>query len=128
MPIVIISDMQQKQTIQRLVNDPEIGPNVIVPAFDLPNAQRTLVSDMILAAKSSIFVGPRVSSMTVIIGQMRAAQGASLETNKIFVRKTNSSTILSSFTVVGDYEICGECIFYCNVTATDMCGHKPVYA
>lgn len=125
--IVVISDMQQKEHLIRLKQDPELGPNVIIPAVDLPHVKRSLVSDMMMAAKSKIFIGPRVSSMSVIIGQMRATLGADLQTNKIFVRESMPT---ASSMVTGDskYDICGKCIFYCDNTASRFCGFRPIYA
>ena len=125
--IVVISDMQQKEHLIRLKQDPELGPNVIIPAVDLPRVKHSLVGDMMIAAKSKVFIGPRVSSMSVIIGQMRAALGADLQTNKIFVRESTSA---ASSAVTGDskYDICGNCIFYCNNTDNSICGFRPINA
>ena len=124
-PIVVISDMQMIQTLLRLKQDPELGPNVIIAALDLPDIKRSLVSDMMMAVKSKVFIGPRVSSMTVIIGQMRVALGADTQTNKVFVRESTSASVASG---AEKYEVCGDCIFYCNSTTSNICGFKAIYA
>ena len=66
--------------------------------------------------------------MSVIIGQMRVALGADLETNKIFVRESVASTS-TALTIVDDnkYDVCGKCVFYCNTTATSICGFQPIH-
>ena len=108
MPVVVISDMQTPDTIAALENDEEIGKMVIV------SRERTMLSDMMIAAHSDIFVGVRISSMACIIGQMRVALGHDPQTNFIYVDE--------------DLHICGECIFFCNETVTNICGKNIVYA
>ena len=76
--------------------------------------ERTMLSDMMIAAHSDIFVGVRISSMACIIGQMRVALGHDPQTNFIYVDE--------------DLHICGECIFFCNETVTNLCGKNIVYA
>lgn len=123
-PIVVISDMQRKQPLQKLVSDPEIGGNVIVTSWNFPPAPTAtaIVQDMMIAAKGDFFLGPRVSSMTVMIGIMRVAMGARPQTNLVYVREKRPLFSDSSF------EVCEDCIFYCNGQENDICGKSPVYA
>ena len=70
-PIVIVTDLQQRKVLDALRNDSEIGPCVIVPALDrtiFAASSSTAQNDMVLAANSAIFVGTRASTMSKMIG------------------------------------------------------------
>jgi hypothetical protein len=127
-PIVIISDMQSPAIPERLKADPEIGPNVIVPVWDFPANFKSWKSrvqdDMAVAINSKFFIGPRGSSMTVMIGLARVALGADLLSNLIYVEAKKSPVEEAQ----ESYEICEKCIFHCNKTISDICGEYPIYA
>lgn len=109
MPIVVISDMQQKDALAELQRDPEIGRQVIIPALDTTNFGRSsfIASDMVLAAKSDVFVGTRASTMAHVIGYMRIGNGADPQSNFVFVDQRSDEQL----------DVCGDCIFFCNSTA-----------
>jgi hypothetical protein len=81
-----------------------------------------VVDDMMLATMSDYFIGPRVSSMSLMIGMMRvAAMGADPQTNLIFVKER-----VSIFGFLGpvQYTVCRHCVFYCDPTISDICGAR----
>lgn len=126
-PIVVIHDNKSNLYLRYLMQDPAIGPNIIVPAhpswnFSVPKAS-SVVQDMMIAARSEFFIGPRVSSMSVMIGMMRVAMGANPDTNLVYVRERKP------FLFNASWEVCGECIFFCNSKVhSRMCGASPIYA
>jgi len=132
-PIVVISDMQNNATIHSLKKDPELGPWIIVPTWDLQSnnnqteGHELVWQDMVLAAMADVFIGVRVSSMSVIIGQMRAALGFDLSTNYIYTHSekigfpTNESRQLR-------WSVCGECIFLCDEAIYSRCGRRKILA
>jgi len=127
-PIVIISDMQMQFALKMLQEDPDIGPNVIIPQLGFQSTMTTrqsVVSDMMIAARSHVFIGPRVSSMTVIIGQMRVALGADPATNLIYLKQQNTPHEEEEEDV---FDVCGDCVFFCNQTEPGICGVRPIYA
>jgi hypothetical protein len=120
MPIVVISDMQNQTILDNLLANEEIGKHIIVPAlnpkFDFINFP---ASDMMIAVMSDFFVGPRVSSMTVMIGLIRAVLGADLQSNYIYVTQRPAESTDRQF------DVCGECIFNCE-KGSAICGESNI--
>jgi hypothetical protein len=126
-PIVVISDMQQIEPLEKLLSDPEIGSNVIISSSAFPRSSPAtdVIQDMMVAIHSDFLIGPRVSSMTLMIGMMRVAMGAHPRTNLVYVREKKEKRFLvfekSSF------EVCGDCIFFCDGRNNTICGKSTVY-
>merc|ERR1712194_104172 len=72
-PIVIISDNQEgsKQVLDRLLEDPDIGPMVRV----VPKGPRWKGGDMTLAVMANVFIGHPSSTWSVFITNSRVALG-----------------------------------------------------
>ena len=70
-PIVIIGDNKNFEAMQRLLDDPEIGPNIVfVPKSAVWNG-----GDMTLAIMSNVFIGNPASSFSGFIAKSRLALG-----------------------------------------------------
>jgi hypothetical protein len=106
LPIVFISDGQNKDVLTNLKNDPDIGQSVIVPrdiveqTSNSDNNQNKSYddivlwwtqpwSDMMIAIHSDIFIGTRASSFATIVGLLRIAIGKDPKTNYIYTEQRN---------------------------------------
>ena len=70
-PIVVIGDGQSVEAIQRLLDDPEIGPRIVfVPEEAVWNG-----GDMTLGVMSNVFIGNPASSFSGFIAKSRLALG-----------------------------------------------------
>jgi hypothetical protein len=118
----VISDMQNRTIIDDLLNDSEIGRHVIAPALDSKFKKTDVASDFVIAAMSDIFVGTRVSSMAVMIGVTRVVLGADPQSNYVYVKQRPSNSTNQQF------EVCGECVFFCNGTESTLCGNGEIHA
>ena len=127
MPIVLVGDGQNEQVPKKLREDSEIGPRLIVAA-DLPTIEDNNIgplNDMVLAMNSEIFIGTRVSSMSLIIAQVRVFLGADPQSNFVYTWRKNSTERGTEASI----EVCGDCIWLCNVTQSDVCGGgMPLFA
>lgn len=108
--VVVITDMQNEQVIQRLKNDVEIGEHIVAPALDIKgwNHDTHPATDMMVAIESDAFAGTRVSTMAIMIGMARVAIGKDPLTNLIYVDK--------------DLNVCKDCLYYCNEKRSSLCG------
>jgi hypothetical protein len=70
-PIVIITDNQNHEAIQRLLDDPEIGPKITL----LPREVSWSGGDMTLGVMSNVFIGNPASSFSSFIAKSRMALG-----------------------------------------------------
>jgi hypothetical protein len=70
-PIVIISDDQSQEAVQRLLDDPEIGANIIL----VPREASWRGGDMTLGIMSNVFIGNPASSFSGFIAKARLALG-----------------------------------------------------
>ena len=70
-PIVIISDGQHQDAIQRLINDSEIGPKITL----VPQESSWKGGDMMLGILSNVFIGNPASSFSSFIAKSRLAMG-----------------------------------------------------
>ena len=70
-PIVVIGDGQNIEAVQRLLDDPEIGPQIVfVPEEAVWNG-----GDMTLGVMSNVFIGNPASSFSGFIAKSRLALG-----------------------------------------------------
>lgn len=70
-PIVIISDGQHQDAIQRLIDDSEIGPKITL----VPQESSWKGGDMMLGILSNVFIGNPASSFSSFIAKSRLAMG-----------------------------------------------------
>ena len=135
-PVVFISDGQRREVLSHLQQDPDLGHRLIVPKTTLSSNNKNiggydqLWSDTFLALKSAAFVGPRVSTMSTMIGMARVLLGADPSTNYIHVIRRElppaSPDVASMKNQLEHpiFDICTDCIFYCNVTKSALCGDE----
>ena len=79
--ILMITDGQNKQVIDRLQNDPIIGKNFVV----VPDDISTMSGDIMLGILSSVFIGNPSSSFSQYITQVRYALG--IDKSYLYVRR-----------------------------------------
>jgi len=70
-PIVVISDDQNIEAVQRLMDDPEIGPQIVF----VPEEAVWIGGDMTLGVLSNVFIGNPASSFSGFIAKSRLALG-----------------------------------------------------
>jgi hypothetical protein len=70
-PIVIITDDRNQEAIQRLLDDPEIGPKIAL----IPREASWRGGDMTLGIMSNVFIGNPASSFSGFIAKSRMALG-----------------------------------------------------
>jgi len=70
-PIVVISDNQNIEAIQRLLDDPEIGPRIVL----VPEEAAWSGGDMTLGVMSNVFIGNPASSFSGFVAKSRLALG-----------------------------------------------------
>ncbi|KAL7456366.1 hypothetical protein ACHAWC_008751 [Mediolabrus comicus] len=70
-PIVLITDGQDLSVAERLLNDPEISPNLRL----VPNRAKWVGSDITLAIMSNVFIGNPASTFSGFIAKSRLALG-----------------------------------------------------
>jgi hypothetical protein len=108
LPIVFISDGQNKDVLTNLKNDPDIGKSIIVPRDIIEQTSSTISTnnnqksksyddlvlwwtqpwnDMMVAIHSDIFIGTRSSSFATIVGISRIAIGKDPKTNYIYTEQ-----------------------------------------
>jgi len=122
-PIVLIGDGQNKEVIDKLKNDTDIGPALIIPGDIIPDgvevSPRTQPwSDMMIAIMGDAFIGTRVSTVATMVGVFRVVTGADPASNFIYTSRTSSS-----FNEQTNVEVCEDCLFFCDTDQSDMCGH-----
>jgi hypothetical protein len=121
LPIVVLSDMQNTSLITRLQE--EFGNQVIVPAWEFVGINYTVIDDMMVAAKSKVFVGTRVSTMAVIIAQLRVLlYGHDPLSNYVYVYPANDTH--------PEPIVCKHCAFICSKEqiADKLCGLNGIIA
>mmetsp|Transcript_20906 Transcript_20906/g.39084 ORF Transcript_20906/g.39084 Transcript_20906/m.39084 type:complete len:237 (+) Transcript_20906:2-712(+) len=136
-PIVLIGDGQNEEVLRRLRSDKVIGPHLIVPE-ELPRIRaidnrEQPVSDMVVGINADIFIGTRVSTMALMVGMIRVILGADPVSNYIYVHRDKKPLISLP---EGDIprsptqtlSVCKECLFLCNISKSDICGHESLYA
>lgn len=109
-PIVVISDFQNRNIIKLLQQDAEIGKDVVVPSLDIHGWTNDThpATDMMIAIQSNVFVGTRVSTMALMISLARVVTDKDPSTNLVYVDR--------------ELNVCHECIYYCNSKQTTICG------
>ncbi|KAL7542918.1 hypothetical protein ACHAXR_012360, partial [Thalassiosira sp. AJA248-18] len=70
-PIVIITDGQDLRVLQRLMDDPELGPLIRL----VPREARWIGGDVTLATMSNVFIGNPASSFSGFITKARLSLG-----------------------------------------------------
>lgn len=70
-PIVVISDHQNIDAVRRLMDDPEIGPQIVF----VPKEAVWVGGDMTLGVMSNVFIGNPASSLSGFIAKSRLALG-----------------------------------------------------
>lgn len=70
-PIVIITDKQNNEAIQRLLDDPEIGAKIVL----VPQKSSWRGGDMTLGIMSDVFIGNPASSFSGFVAKSRMALG-----------------------------------------------------
>jgi len=121
-PIVLIGDGQNKDVVQNLKNDADIGPALIVAEEIAPAGVKIPqpTSDMTIAIMSDAFIGTRVSSFAVIVGMFRVARGADPATNFVYTSPNDDGEWTT--------EICEDCLYLCDENQSNLCGNNVMYA
>lgn len=127
-PIVLIGDGENKEVIEKLKRDPDIGPALIIPNDVVPDNVEVLWwtqpwSDMMIAVMSDTFVGTRVSSFATMVGIFRVVRGADPASNFIYTSRENSTSKERP-----SIEICEDCLFLCDTDESILCGEKVIYS
>ena len=96
-PIVFITDHQNPEVLERLLSDPEIGPQIRL----VPEEASWIGGDMTVAVLSDVFIGNPASTFSGFIAKARVALG--FKKNYLFRAKNDR----------GEWEdVCDErCIF-----------------
>mmetsp|Transcript_50117 Transcript_50117/g.106645 ORF Transcript_50117/g.106645 Transcript_50117/m.106645 type:complete len:453 (-) Transcript_50117:32-1390(-) len=96
-PILFITDHQRPEILEKLLADPEIGPNIHL----IPDEASWVGGDITVAVMSNVFIGNPASSFSGFIAKSRVALG--YDTNYLFRKKTNKGEWV---------DVCDErCIF-----------------
>lgn len=122
LPIVVLSDMQNISLITNLQQ--AFGTQIVIPAWKFSDTNYTVVDDMMVAASSRVFVGTRVSSMAIIIAQLRVLlYRYDPSSNYVYVYPGNDTG--DSMPIV-----CEECLFSCTMQqrADKLCGLNGIIA
>ena len=96
-PIYFISDHQQPEILDRLLADPEIGPNIRL----IPEEVSWIGGDITIATLANVFIGSPASTFSGFIAKSRVALG--FNNNYLFRKQTRDGTWVE----VCDY----RCIF-----------------
>jgi hypothetical protein len=119
LPLVIVSDMQNTTIVKNIQSAFAVESVVVlVPAWDFVDTNYTVQDDMMLAARSSVFVGTRVSTMSIVVAQLRVClYGKDPFSNYVFVYP-NSTTV------------CPHCAFQCSKQEQKdgLCGLNHIIA
>ncbi|KAL7468576.1 hypothetical protein ACHAXS_008810, partial [Conticribra weissflogii] len=103
-PIVFITDGQNSEVLDRLLNDPDIGPQLKL----VPNEASWVGGDITLAIMSNVFIGNPASTFSGFIAKSRLAMG--FGHNYLFRAKNDQG---------GWMTICGDdCIFDRSIMAS----------
>merc|ERR1712194_354083 len=99
-PIVIISDNQEgsNQVLDRLLEDPDIGPMVRV----VPEGPRWKGGDMTLAVMANVFIGHPSSTWSGFIANSRVALGFG-DSNYINLAKDEKGKWKRVWKILGGY-------------------------
>jgi hypothetical protein len=89
--ILVLTDHQDEQSLMRLEQYFENRTHV---------SNGSVVEDML----ADLFMGTRVSTMNVIIAQLRVSMGKDPLTNYVYVSPRDG----------GGWDVCGDCIFGCD--------------
>lgn len=84
LPIVLLSDMQDEEKLRNIQNETLM---VVVPQWDLM-VSPSVLSDIVVGGASEIFIGNHASSMSRNIGIIREGLGRHIETNFVYLNKT----------------------------------------
>lgn len=80
-PIVFITDHQRPEILQRLLDDPDIGPNIHL----VPDEASWIGGDITVATMADVFIGNPASSFSGFIAKSRVALG--YDTNYLFRKR-----------------------------------------
>jgi len=100
-PILFITDHQRPEILERLLEDPEIGPNIRL----IPEEASWVGGDITLAVMADVFIGNPASTFSGFIAKSRVSLG--YEANYMFRKKNDDGEWVD----VCDY----RCIFDHNV-------------
>lgn len=89
-PIVFLTDGQRPEILEKLMADPEIGPNIRV----VPEEASWVGGDITAAVMSNVFIGNPASSFSGFIAKTRMALG--YRTNFMFRRKERNGEWVDS--------------------------------
>lgn len=85
-PIYFISDHQRPEILDRLLADPEIGPNIRF----IPEEASWIGGDITLATMANVFIGSPASTFSGFIAKSRVALG--FNNNYLFRKRTENGT------------------------------------
>jgi len=83
-PILFITDHQRPEILEKLLADPDIGPNIRL----IPEGSSWVGGDITVALMSNVFIGNPASSFSGFIAKSRVALG--YDTNYLFRRKNQN--------------------------------------
>lgn len=139
--IVVIGETANENALVALQSDPDIGQNVIIPAWEdvvsIPGSIDSQISDMMIASKSDIFIGTKTSSTASLIGAIRVALGADPQSNYIYVKQidpsydddynTDDGVVVGEEDKTPEMHVCGDCIFLCDDPNSSLCKNSATY-
>ena len=85
-PIVFMTDHQRPEILERLMADPDIGPNILL----IPSEASWIGGDITLATVASVFIGNPASSFSGFIAKSRVALG--YNNNYIYRKRDEAGT------------------------------------
>ena len=85
-PIIFITDNQRPEILERLLADPDIGPNIRL----IPSEASWVGGDIMLALMSNAFIGNPASTFSGFIANSRSALG--YNHNYMYRRRTDNGT------------------------------------
>ena len=85
-PIVFMTDNQRPEILERLLADPDIGPNILF----IPPEASWIGGDFTLATMASVFIGNPASSFSGFIAKSRVALG--YNNNYLYRKKDETGT------------------------------------
>ena len=128
-PIVLIGDGQNKEVIENLKRDIDIGPALIIPQNIISDDIKSLEppqpwNDMAIAIMSDTFIGTRISTFATVVGMFRVlTRGADPASNYLYTSQNKSAVNGQSLV-----EVCEDCLFFCDPSLSHLCGDNIIYS
>ncbi len=97
-PIVFMTDHQRPEIMERLMADPDLGPNILL----VPSEASWIGGDITLAAMANVFIGNPASSFSGFIAKSRVALG--INNNYLYRKRAENGTWIDTC----DY----HCVFW----------------